>query len=290
MIRILIGAVLLLMSASLFLPPSGGTARELSNTQRIGGATVYALLGLALVFFGRRARRRRKALPRDPNDALIAAGLDGDLDGARAALDAGADVNHPPTAYGPLVSAIRGKNNAIVTLLVERGADLDARTGDGSTLLMIAAECGKAEAVRTLLAAGVNVDARNAFDHTALHLVGSVMMPGKKPEVAVELIEAGADLSGQVYPHKASLVASGPDRDSPFSWQLAHGMRDTRGNTLLMLAATLGRRRAVERLLPLIDRTAVNKDGKTALELARQAGHDEIVALLDESAAAQPGP
>ena len=58
--------------------------------------------------------------------------------------------------------------------------------------------------------------------------------------------------------------------------------RDDAGETALMLAAEVGNVKAVKRLLNAgADRTLLNKEGKTAVDLAREQGHDRVVALLE---------
>ena len=59
--------------------------------------------------------------------------------------------------------------NRTVRLLLSRGSELDARTRDGATALMIGAGSGHVGAVRTLLeAAGANTGSTDASGHTPL--------------------------------------------------------------------------------------------------------------------------
>ena len=112
---------------------------------------------------------------------------------ATALLDEGADANMP-TLQGrtPLhVAAMAGfahpevdkkpsgasssseaedEDSAMITLLVHKGADLEATDHEGCTPLLRAAQCGRVHCAAVLLAAGARYDARNAAGWTALHL------------------------------------------------------------------------------------------------------------------------
>jgi ankyrin repeat protein len=73
--------------------------------------------------------------------ALTFAAREGDLESARALLDAGADVNQP-TEYGwtPLLTAVNNRNYKLATLLLERGADPNLANKGGWTPLYIATD------------------------------------------------------------------------------------------------------------------------------------------------------
>ncbi|HVT13981.1 MAG TPA: ankyrin repeat domain-containing protein [Fimbriimonadaceae bacterium] len=83
----------------------------------------------------------------------------GHNDIVRVLLGKGADPNLPSTALGgvpPLQSAVFGRNLEGVRLLVEAGADVNAKQQGGFTALMGAAQNGDAEMVRYLLASGAD--------------------------------------------------------------------------------------------------------------------------------------
>lgn len=73
--------------------------------------------------------------------ALVFSGREGDIDSARALLDAGADVNQT-TEYGwtPLLTAINNRNYALAALLIERGADVNRPNKGGWTPLYLATD------------------------------------------------------------------------------------------------------------------------------------------------------
>ena len=253
------------------------------------------------------------ATAKQKNKALGKAAYAGHIDVVREILASGVDVNATWLAQTPLLAAIHGghpeivellldhrasltpkdeypliaaaqrSRSEIVELLLRRGADVNAADGKGMTALMHAAENGEADLVRVLLQEGADPNLENEFGYSALALVGGNLIIGKKPDVAVELIEGGAHMSGRFFPHKISILG-GVDRDSPIQWSTATGMRDKQGNTLLMIAASKGKRRAVQRLLPDVPVDAVNLAGQTAVDLAEAAGHMDIAAELRQAA------
>jgi ankyrin repeat protein len=68
----------------------------------------------------------------------------------------------------PLTAAATSQRTDLVKLLLENGADVNARDDEGYTALMEPAECGDQEVVEVLLAAGIDVNARNVEGFTAL--------------------------------------------------------------------------------------------------------------------------
>jgi ankyrin repeat protein len=73
--------------------------------------------------------------------ALVFAAREGDIESARALLDAGADVNQQ-TEYGwtPLLTAVNNRNYNLAALLMERGADVNIANKGGWTPLYLATD------------------------------------------------------------------------------------------------------------------------------------------------------
>ena len=86
----------------------------------------------------------------------------GEIDRVRSLLSIGADVNAAKAdGVTPLYSASLHGHTAVVTLLLERGANLDATTTpDGFTALWAASAQGHLEVVGLLLAHQANVGVR----------------------------------------------------------------------------------------------------------------------------------
>jgi len=90
---------------------------------------------------------------------LMIAALKGQGDWARRLLERGAQVNKP--GWSPLHYAATGPEPAVVKLLLERGAAVDAASPNKTTPLMMAARYGNPASVDLLLAAGADPQARN---------------------------------------------------------------------------------------------------------------------------------
>lgn len=92
----------------------------------------------------------------DLNEQLLTAARKGDTAAARALLEKGADVN-AKTRYGatPLSYACDRGNTELVRLLIEKGANVDARdTFYGATPIVWAAQKGNGAIVKLLLEKG----------------------------------------------------------------------------------------------------------------------------------------
>lgn len=92
----------------------------------------------------------------------------GNVDRIRQALDNGADVNHihDPDGTGMRQSylhmAAAHGNERVLNLLVERGANVNARTRDGETPLHSAAVCNQKNSAQILLRSGALLNAEDS--------------------------------------------------------------------------------------------------------------------------------
>jgi rhodanese-related sulfurtransferase len=161
-------------------------------------------------------------------------GLDGGYEAWRTRL---------PPQGGPFL------DEALQQWLVEGGflpADVNAVVQNGTTPLMRASHKGDGAAVRMLIAAGAQLDARDADGNNALWLA----CVGKHLDIIDMLIDAGVDI----------------------------GNRNDNGATPLMYAASSGNAAVVDRLLVHgADIGSETLDGFTALDLASTV---ECLALL----------
>lgn len=103
-------------------------------------------------------------------DPLTIAAIKGDAALVAEQLEDGADPN-ALSFFGltPLAAAMRScrMNVEVLDLLVAAGADIEARSGVGTTPLMIAWQTGRPELAEALLAAGADEGARNIYGDTA---------------------------------------------------------------------------------------------------------------------------
>jgi hypothetical protein len=132
-------------------------------------------------------------------DALMDAARRGALDEVRVLLDAGIAVNAKSSAWmSPLAAAsfgncalpgadVRG-NLAVMDLLIQRGADLNAFDERGNPILMPAVQQCPIEIIRKLLDAGAAVAPVNQQDFTPLDMA---LVLGKI-DIAELLVERGA--------------------------------------------------------------------------------------------------
>ena len=113
---------------------------------------------------------------RDADKRLLAAAGHGQLDLVRAAIADGADVNCRGTnGLTPLLQTIgeeslpfEDSRRQCAAVLIEHGAEVDARDGDGQTALIYAARAGRLEMVRLLVEAGAYIVTRDRFHKTPL--------------------------------------------------------------------------------------------------------------------------
>jgi ankyrin repeat protein len=91
--------------------------------------------------------------------ALMMAALRGHADWVGRLLDRGAAINR--TGWTPLHYAASGPDPKLVGLLLERGAQLEAPSANGTTALMMAAGYGAMDAADLLLARGADPRRRN---------------------------------------------------------------------------------------------------------------------------------
>jgi ankyrin repeat protein len=113
--------------------------------------------------------------PADARDAQGATALlhacgAGHRDVAFTLIDAGADLAASANnGMTPLAAAVAARREALVALLLERGATVDQRLPGDATALMIAAVQGYPEIAEQLLDASADPNAVDARGHSALH-------------------------------------------------------------------------------------------------------------------------
>ncbi len=169
-----------------------------------------------------------------------------------------------------------------VAKLIEAGLDVNASDGEqGRTPLMHAAWSGKTQIVKLLLSAGASVEALDQYGETPLHYAARSIRDEDAAQITGLLLAAkapvnAADKAGETALH----VAAGNDDPERLKQLLAAGARtnaiDHTGRTALMNAveARDQTHSLVARVQLLIEHGADpdlrDKDGKTALEIARE--------------------
>ena len=111
-------------------------------------------------------RLQLEALNRSGETALMMASLRGQTALVRRLLQRGAAVNR--AGWSPLHYAATAPDEGPMKLLLASGATVDARSPNGTTPLMMAADHGPSTCVGLLLAAGARVDLKNDLGLTAV--------------------------------------------------------------------------------------------------------------------------
>ncbi|MDY0745654.1 ankyrin repeat domain-containing protein [Paucibacter sp. R3-3] len=97
---------------------------------------------------------------------LMLAAIKGRLDWAKKLVARGAKINQP--GWTPLHYACTGPDGGVAAWLLTQGADVNARSPNGTTPLMMASRYGASENVAILLKAGADVSLKNEQDLTAV--------------------------------------------------------------------------------------------------------------------------
>ncbi len=124
--------------------------------------------------------------------ALAYAAALGDVDLAGALLEAGArpDARGQKGATFALLEAAANDDDAMLRLLLERGAEVDLAVAGGKTALHVAALCDASRAVAALVDAGAAIDAKTTgYGETPL----SLACEHGHTAAALALIERGAN-------------------------------------------------------------------------------------------------
>jgi ankyrin repeat protein len=226
--------------------------------------------------------------------ALVFAAREGDVESARALLDAGADVNQQ-TTYGwtPLLTAVNNRNYRLAAHLIERGANVNLANRGGWTPLYLATDNRNIEG-------GDYPVPRPDLDH--LELIRLLLQKGANPNARVRentltrtiftmqwFWEAGA----------TAFVRAAQSGDTELMKLLLEHGADPKiptdlGDTALTAAAGIGwvegvtyersakeNLEAIRMLLDLgLDPNGANNEGRTPLMGAALKGRNEVVQLL----------
>ena len=134
----------------------------------------------------------------DPNStteagetAVMTAARTGNLEAVKALLALGSDLNQQEARRGQtaLMLAIEQDHPPIARLLIQRGADVNARSTGGFTPLLFAAQQGDLDSMQALLAAGAQLDGITPEWGSALVVAAA----RGHEEIALFLLEQGAD-------------------------------------------------------------------------------------------------
>jgi len=256
--------------------------------------------------------------------------LFGSVADVKKLLDGGFDPNSATKSGGTTALMMAAPDAEKMKLLIDRGANVNARSETKYTALMVAAQYGihSTPAIRLLLAHGADASQSQGqplFNADPLFLAAY----GGNAEVLPDLLKAGASLNGEMRligtsstdPISGAVrhayldvldvlikLGASPDRTdmrlTPLGkavlgdqvevakFLIAKGADvnhvDGNGMTPLLYAASIdfGTPAMIDMLLKAGARTdAKTKEGKTALELARQYHHTHLIPSLEHVAA-----
>ncbi|KAK2600219.1 hypothetical protein QQS21_005015 [Conoideocrella luteorostrata] len=205
-------------------------------------------------------------------------------------LERGADVEAKDSEYSrtPLSWAAKNGHDAVVKLLLEKDANVETKDSYGLTPLSWAAENGHEAVVQLLLEKDADVEAKDSNSQTPLWWAA---YHGHKAVVQL-LLEKDADIE-----------AKDSDSQTPLWWAAYHGhkavvqlllekdadveAKDRYDRTPLLLAAYRGHEAVVKLLLERgADVEAKDSDySRTPLSWAAENGHEAVVKLLLERGA-----
>lgn len=198
---------------------------------------------------------------------------------------------HELTAYSPDLAAIKAE--------IESGTEVNARSSfQGNTALHNAARHGNGELIRLLVDAGANVNARNEYENTPLHVATKWGWhpESAKPESSTRnnaevveiLIAAGSDVHAQDFAGDTPLHGAAMAKDPGVIQALIDGGADISAKsdrpwskTPLSTAAMHGEPEIVFALVHLgANVNARENDGRTPLHYAANFGEPEVVNVL----------
>jgi uncharacterized protein len=236
---------------------------------------------------------------------LMIAARAGNLEAVDGLLDRGAEVNYqaPGSGQTALMWAISERHAIVSRRLIERGADIHARSTGGYTPLLFAARVGDLESAKMLLAAGADVNDKTPDETSAL----VVAVVRGHAAFAIHLLERGADPNASATGYTALHWASGSweteltgpngiDADGAEEWQSLPGVPHGKVElirALLARGADPNARlakpppRVGYTQLPIEHRVVgVNPfPGATPFLLAAMAGDVEVMRVLAENGA-----
>lgn len=194
----------------------------------------------------------------------------------------GASINAEGGVYGyALIAASSRGNENVVHILLDAGADINAR-GYFGTALQTASLSGHREVVQILLDAGADFNARGEIALQEASLSGH-------QEIVQMLLDVGADVNAQGGIHGTALQAASAAGHKKIVQILLDAGADVNAggwyNTALQRASQAGHKKIVQILLDAGADINAREPGGTALQLGLRRGRGDVVQLLLDAGA-----
>ena len=204
-------------------------------------------------------------------------------------LDHGAQINAVVGNYNTaLLVAASWKSKDVIRLLIDRGADVNLSAWFFGSPLIAACQAGRFEVAKLLVEAGADLDAKNLVGHSAL--LTTCLSHMSQLELFEYLIHQGADAlqedkrgcNGLHYAARANkgdfmkrmlacrINVNATDRDgwSPLHWAVASTKDSVECVNLLLESGC--------------DKSKIDKQGRTALDMAKFFKKTEEAAILSD--------
>ena len=122
---------------------------------------------------------------------MLTAANNQNSEAVRVLIEAGANVNAKSTKGGTalMFASVFNKNPEIVKILIEAGADLNAENDEGNTALILSCVYSRAEIARILIESGADLNHTNKHGATALMFAAG----RNNADILHILVDAGAD-------------------------------------------------------------------------------------------------
>ncbi|MBN3302082.1 ASB14 protein, partial [Amia calva] len=181
----------------------------------------------------------------------------------------------------PLMVAVKNNQYDMATLLIRFNAQVNQLGLHQRTALHEAARLGRANLVHLLLHAGAEPDPRSTYGLTPLALAAQ----DGHTDIVQILLQKGANVESQALDSASILLeAAGSGNPDTIALLLEYGadanVPKYTGHLPIHRAAHQGHLLALEQLIPVTQRSAVQDSGMSPLHSAAEGGHPQCLELL----------
>ncbi|MEI0797955.1 ankyrin repeat domain-containing protein [Brachyspira intermedia] len=205
-------------------------------------------------------------------------------------LENNADINlkEELTGFTPLMASFH--DITITELLIEKGADIEARNVDGINALVYAVSLNDEEMVKFLLENGADANTVCEIENEHIYMLPTPLIYAAykgNTNIINILLENGADINYTTDEMTPLIYAAYKGNTNIINTLLENGVdinyTNYYGMTALMYAASYNQFEAVKILLENNADTSITDEyGRTALDLAKSEDYNDIVELIEK--------